>query len=196
MLAQRISSINAVSAICEQSGADVDEVAKAIGSDARIGSKYLKAGLGFGGSCFEKDILSLVYLAQTLNLHEVAEYWMQVLNINEFQRTRFVKRVVSNLHGTLIGKKLTIFGYAFKKDTSDTRESPAGEVVKSLLADNPAEIAIFDPRCNREDVRDEIKRLFASTGLKILKPEGPIEGLYMRLTLYSYIPDQTQLTRT
>lgn len=176
MLAQRISSINTVSAICEKTGADVDEIAKAIGKDARLGSKFLKAGLGFGGSCFKKDILSLVYLAQTLNLEEVADYWMQVISINEFQRNRFVKRVVANLHGTLIGKKISILGYAFKKDTSDTRESPAVEVVKSLLADNPSEIAIFDPRCNPEDVKDEIKRLFATTGLKLLKPDGPIEG--------------------
>jgi UDPglucose 6-dehydrogenase len=176
MLAQRISSINTVSAICERTGADVDEIAEAIGLDPRLGPKFLKAGLGFGGSCFKKDILSLVYLAETLNLEEVAEYWRQVITINEFQRNRFVKRVVSNLYGTLIGKKISILGYAFKKDTSDTRESPAVEVVKSLLADNPAEIAIFDPRCNPEDVKDEIKRLFATTGLKLLKPDGPIEG--------------------
>ncbi|KAH7382008.1 hypothetical protein BKA64DRAFT_218369 [Cadophora sp. MPI-SDFR-AT-0126] len=175
MLAQRISSINTVSSICEKTGADVDEIAKAIGLDPRLGSKFLKAGLGFGGSCFKKDILSLVYLAQTLNLEEVAEYWKQVITINEFQRNRFVKRVVSNLHGTLIGKKISILGYAFKKDTSDTRESPAVEVVKSLLADNPAEIAIFDPRCNPEDVKDELTRLIATTGLKLLKPDGPIE---------------------
>jgi len=176
MLAQRISSINTVSSICEKTGADVDEISKAIGLDPRLGSKFLVAGLGFGGSCFKKDILSLVYLAQTLNLEEVAEYWMQVITINEFQRNRFVRRVVSNLHGTLIGKKISILGYAFKKDTSDTRESPAVEVVKSLLADNPAEIAIFDPRCNPEDVKDELQRLFATTGLKLLKPDGPIEG--------------------
>jgi UDPglucose 6-dehydrogenase len=180
MLAQRISSINTVSAICERTGADVDEIAKAIGLDPRLGPKFLKAGLGFGGSCFKKDILSLVYLAETLNLEEVAEYWRQVITMNEFQRNRFVKRVVSNLHGTLIGKKISILGYAFKKDTSDTRESPAVEVVKLLLADNPAEIAIFDPRCNPEDVKDEIKRLFATTGLKLLKPDGPIEGNHIR----------------
>jgi UDPglucose 6-dehydrogenase len=176
MLAQRISSINTISAICERTGADIDEIAKAIGLDPRLGPKFLKAGLGFGGSCFKKDILLLVYLAETLNLEEVAEYWRQVITINEFQRNRFVKRVVSNLHGTLIGKKISILGYAFKKDTSDTRESPTVEVVKSLLADNPAEIAIFDPRCNPEDVKDEIKRLFATTGLKLLKPDRPIEG--------------------
>jgi UDPglucose 6-dehydrogenase len=177
MLAQRISSINSISAICEQTGADVDELAKAIGLDMRLGPKFLKAGLGFGGSCFKKDILSLVYLAQTLHLDEVAEYWTQVLTINEYQRNRFVKRVVRNLHGTLIGKKITILGYAFKKDTSDTRESPAVEVVKTLLADNPAEIAIFDPKCNPENVKDEIRHLFATTGLKLLKPDGPIEGM-------------------
>jgi UDPglucose 6-dehydrogenase len=183
MLAQRISSINTVSAICERTGADVDEIAKAIGLDPRLGPKFLKAGLGFGGSCFKKDILSLVYLAETLNLEEVAEYWRQVITINEFQRNRFVKRVVSNLHGALIGKKISILGYAFKKDTSDTRESPAVEVVKSLLADNPAEIAIFDPRCNPEDVKDEIKQLFATTGLKLLKPDGPIEGKHTHASL-------------
>lgn len=176
MLAQRISSINSISAICEKTGADVDEIAKAIGCDTRLGPKFFKAGLGFGGSCFKKDILSLVYLAQTLYLDEVAEYWKQVLTMNEFQRSRFVKRVVSNLHGTLIGKKIALLGYAFKKDTSDTRESPAIEVVKELLADNPAEIAVFDPRCNPEDVKDELMRLFAATGLNLLKPEGPIEG--------------------
>lgn len=175
MLAQRISSINTISAICEKTGADVDEIAHAIGLDPRLGAKFLKAGLGFGGSCFKKDILSLTYLAESLHLPEVADYWRSVISINEYQRNRFVKRVVSNLHGTLIGKKISILGYAFKKDTSDTRESPAVEVVKSLLADNPAEIAIFDPRCNPEDVKDEIKRLFATTGLKLLKPDGPIE---------------------
>lgn len=175
MLAQRISSINTISAICERTGADIDEVAHSIGLDPRLGPKFLKAGLGFGGSCFKKDILSLIYLAQSLELPEVGEYWQQVLSINEFQRNRFVKRVVKSLNGTLIGKKIAILGYAFKKDTSDTRESPAVEVVKSLLADNPAEVAIFDPKCNPEDVKDELKRLFKDTGLDLLKPEGPIE---------------------
>jgi UDPglucose 6-dehydrogenase len=176
MLAQKISSINTISAICEQTGADVDEIAGAIGRDSRLGPKFLKAGLGFGGSCFKKDILSLVYLAETLNLEEVADYWRQVITINEYQRNRFVKRVVRNLNGTLIGKKISILGYAFKKNTSDTRESPAVEVVKSLLADNPAEIAIFDPKCNPEDVKDEIMQSLGTTGLKLLKPTGPIEG--------------------
>lgn len=116
-----------------------------------------------------------MYLAESLDLPEVGDYWMQVLKINEYQRNRFVSRVVSNLNGTLIGKKIAILGYTFRKDMSDTRESPAVDVVKSLLADNPAEIAIFDPRCNPDDVKDEISSLFATTGLKLLKPEGPIE---------------------
>lgn len=180
MLAQRISSINTISAICEQTGADIDDIARAIGMDERLGSKFLKAGCGFGGSCFKKDILSLCYLARTLHLEEVAEYWMSVLTINEFQRERFVRKVVRKLNGTLIGKKITIFGYAFKKDTSDTRESPAVEVVKSLLADNPAEIAIFDPKCNPEDVKDELSRLLYvnSDGKQVLEPEGPIHGMF------------------
>lgn len=175
MLAQRVSSVNTISAVCERTGANIDEITKSIGLDGRLGSKFLKAGIGFGGSCFKKDILSLVYLANSLELPEVGEYWMQVLKINEFQRVRFVKRIVSKLNGNLIGKKIAILGYAFKKDTNDTRESPAIDVVKQLMADAPAEIAIFDPHCNPDVVKNEIKSLFASTGLKLLKPEGPIE---------------------
>lgn len=175
MLAQRISSINSISAVCERTGASVDEVARCIGLDTRLGSKFLKAGLGFGGSCFKKDILSLVYLARSLDLHEVGDYWQQVITMNEFQCSRFVNRVVSDLNGTLVGKKIAILGYAFKKNTSDTRESPAIEVVKQLLADRPAEVAIFDPRCKPADIKQELQRLFANTGLQLLKPDGPIE---------------------
>lgn len=166
MLAQRISSINSISAICEKTGADVDEVAKSIGMDPRIGGKYLKAGIGFGGSCFRKDILSLVYLAETLFLDEVAEYWTQVLNINEWQRNRFVRRVVWCLNGTLAGKKVTVLGYAFKKDTDDTRESPALECIKILLEDTPRELAVFDPFCRSTVIKDEISRLVGKNSLK------------------------------
>lgn len=174
MLAQRISSINSISAICEVTGADVDEVAKSIGLDARIGDKYLKAGLGFGGSCFKKDILSLCYLADCLGLEEVSEYWEQVLKINEFQRSRFVRRVVRCLNGTLVEKKLAVLGYAFKKDTSDTRESPALECIRELLEDCPAEIAVFDPCCNTAVIKAEIGRLL---GKQVLKENGgPIEA--------------------
>jgi UDPglucose 6-dehydrogenase len=173
MLAQRISSINSISAICEKTGADIDEVAKSIGMDPRIGNKYLKAGIGFGGSCFRKDVLSLVYLAETLGLDEVAEYWMQVLKVNEWQRNRLAMRVVKCLNGTLTGKKLTILGYAFKKDTNDTRESPALECIKILLEDGPSEIAVFDPCCDPAVVSDEISRL---VGPQVLRANGgPIE---------------------
>jgi UDPglucose 6-dehydrogenase len=173
MLAQRISSINSISAICEKTGADVDEVAKSIGLDPRIGDKFLRAGLGFGGSCFKKDILSLVYLAESLGLDEVAEYWQQVVTINEFQRSRFVRRVVKCLNGTLVGKKLTVLGYAFKKDTNDTRESPALDSIKGLLEDAPSEIAVYDPCCIPGVIKNEIGRLL---GKEVLKENGgPVE---------------------
>ena len=175
MLAQRISSINTISAVCERTGANIDEVAQMVGLDQRLGSRFLKAGIGFGGSCFKKDILSLVYLANSLELPEVGEYWMQVLKINDFQRVRFVQRILAKLNGNLIGKKIAILGYAFKKDTNDTRESPAIDVVRQLIADAPSEIAIFDPDCSPEIVRAEIKRLDNSSGPELLKPDGPIE---------------------
>ena len=173
MLAQRISSINSISAICEKTGADVDEVAKSIGLDPRIGNKFLRAGLGFGGSCFKKDILSLVYLAESLGLEEVAEYWQQVVAINEFQRARFVRRVINCLNGTLVGKKLTVLGYAFKKDTNDTRESPALDSIKGLLEDAPSEIAVFDPCCVPSVIKQEIGRLLGKDVLK--ENGGPVE---------------------
>ncbi|KAG9242350.1 udp-glucose 6-dehydrogenase [Calycina marina] len=166
MLAQRISSINSISAICEKTGADIHEISNAIGADARIGSKYLKAGVGFGGSCFGKDIRSLAYLAETLGLPEVAEYWQQVLKINEWQGTRFARKVVKRLNGTLSGKKITVLGYAFKPGTDDTRESPALEGIRILLDDAPAEVAIFDPFCCPTVVREEVGRLCGSEVLK------------------------------
>ncbi|KAH6660760.1 udp-glucose 6-dehydrogenase [Truncatella angustata] len=173
MLAQRISSINSISAICEKTGADVDEVAASIGCDPRIGDKFLKAGIGFGGSCFKKDILSLVYLAESLGLDEVGEYWRQVVKMNEYQRDRFSKRVIKCLNSTLTGKKITILGYAFKANTSDTRESPALEIIKTLLEEGPKEIAIYDPCCSPTVIRDEIKTLLR--GIKALEEDdGPI----------------------
>ncbi|XXG95227.1 hypothetical protein Hte_001487 [Hypoxylon texense] len=174
MLAQRISSINSISAICEKTGANVDEIAASIGSDPRIGDKFLKAGIGFGGSCFKKDILSLVYLAESLGLHEVGEYWRQVIVMNEYQRDRFSRRVIACLNNTLAGKKITLLGYAFKANTSDTRESPALEIIKTLLVEGPREIAIFDPCCNPVVVRAEIKALVRDQ--PALKEDGgPIE---------------------
>jgi UDPglucose 6-dehydrogenase len=173
MLAQRISSINSISAICEKVGADIDDVSKSVGLDERIGRKYLKAGIGFGGSCFKKDILSLVYLAQSLGLEEVADYWTQVLDINEWQRVRFARRVIRCLNGTLSMKKLTVLGYAFKEDTSDTRESPALETIRLLLEDGPSEIAVYDPFCDQAFIRAELKQ---SLGAGVLREAGgPIE---------------------
>ena len=169
MLAQRISSINSISAICEATGADISEVAQSVGMDPRIGDKYLKAGIGFGGSCFRKDVLSLVYLAESLGLHEVAEYWTSVLSVNVWQRERFVRRAVRCLNNTIVGKKLAILGYAFKKDTNDTRESPALECIKILLEDCPRELAVFDPCCDPATVKAEIGKL---VGKEVLKENG------------------------
>lgn len=140
MLAQKISSINSISAICEASGADIQEVSKAIGTDSRIGNKFLQASIGFGGSCFQKDIFNLIYLCESLNLQEVADYWHQVIIMNEYQRKRVVEIVINNLFGTLNNKIITIFGFAFKKNTADTRESSAIYISKYLLDEGKFQI--------------------------------------------------------
>lgn len=144
-LAQRISSINSISALCEVTGADVDEVAFAIGLDKRVGSKFLKSSVGFGGSCFQKDILNLVYLCQYFGLPEVAEYWEQVIKMNDYQKRRFSTKIVRSLFNTVAGKKIAIFGFAFKKDTNDTRESASIYVCRDLLQEQ-AHLSIFDPK--------------------------------------------------
>ena len=154
-LAQRISSINSISALCEATGADVDEVARAIGMDSRIGSKFLKASVGFGGSCFQKDILNLVYLCESFNLPHVSEYWRQVVHLNDWQKTRFVEKIVRTLYNTVNGKRIGILGFAFKKDTNDTRESPAIHVCRDLLNER-AHLAIYDPRVSPETIREEL----------------------------------------
>ncbi|KAK4033487.1 UDP-glucose/GDP-mannose dehydrogenase family, NAD binding domain-containing protein [Parachaetomium inaequale] len=159
MLAQRISSINAVSAMCEEIGlgADVDDVSLAIGKDMRLGPKFLQAGVGFGGSCFEKDILNLAYLARELHLDVVAEYWLAVLKINEDQRQRFARNVVRELNGSLRGKKIAVLGFAFKDGTNDTRNSIAVHIIKDLASEMPREIAVFDPGCAAADILEEIQ---------------------------------------
>ncbi len=144
-LAQRVSSINSISALCEATEADVGEVAYAIGKDSRIGSKFLKASVGFGGSCFKKDILNLVYLCETYGLTEVAEYWRQVVKMNEYQERRFVERMLKEMFNTIAGKRIALFGFAFKADTGDTRESPAILVARQLIAEN-ALVVITDPQ--------------------------------------------------
>ncbi|TNJ47043.1 UDP-glucose 6-dehydrogenase [Tamlana fucoidanivorans] len=148
-LAQRVSSINSLSVLCEKTGADVNEVAKAIGMDSRIGSKFLKSSVGFGGSCFQKDILNLVYIAKTYGLNEVADYWEQVIIMNDYQKNRFSNNIVSTLYNTVSGKKITFLGWAFKKDTNDTRESAAIQVADNLLNEQ-AHIAVYDPKVVEE----------------------------------------------
>jgi len=157
-LAQRISSINAISALCEQTGADVDEVARAIGMDTRIGPKFLKSSVGFGGSCFQKDILNLVYLCHHFNLPEVADYWEQVVMLNDYQKHRFAKRIIDSLFNTVSGKKIAFLGWAFKKDTNDTRESAAIYVADELLHDR-AEIHVYDPQVKAEQVYADLEYL-------------------------------------
>jgi len=150
-LAQRVSSINAMSELCEKTGADVNEVARAIGMDSRIGPKFLKASVGFGGSCFQKDILNLVYIAKTYGLNEVADYWEQVIIMNDHQKRRFAKNIISTLYNTVSGKKITFLGWAFKKDTNDTRESAAIYVADDLLSEQ-ANIAVYDPKVEENQV--------------------------------------------
>ncbi len=150
-LAQRISSINAISALCEATGADVDEVSFAMGKDKRIGSRFLKSSVGFGGSCFQKDILNLVYLCRHFGLETVAQYWHQVVLMNDYQKRRFSQRIVESLFNTLSGKRIAILGFAFKKDTNDARESPAISVCQDLLKEE-AHLAIYDPKVEKATI--------------------------------------------
>ena len=154
-LAQRISSINSISALCETTGADINEVAKAIGMDSRLGSKFLKSGPGFGGSCFKKDILNLVYICNFYGLKEVANYWEGILKINEWQQDRIAEIIVNNLFGTLSEKKITILGFSFKENTNDTRESPAIRICKKLLNEG-ATLLIYDPKVKESQLKREL----------------------------------------
>ncbi len=157
-LAQRVSSINAISALCEVTGADVDEVAAAIGTDSRIGPKFLKASVGFGGSCFQKDILNLVYLCEHYGLNEVATYWEQVVKMNDHQKGRFSRNIVKTMFNTVSGKRIAVWGFAFKKDTNDTRESAAIHVCRDLLREQ-AVINIFDPKVSDEQIRNDLREV-------------------------------------
>lgn len=154
-LAQRISSINSLSAVCEATGADVTEVAKAVGLDSRIGSKFLQSSIGFGGSCFQKDILNLVYICEGLNLHEVAAYWQQVIDMNEYQKMRFSQKIIENLFNTVSDKRISILGFAFKKNTGDTRETPALTVCKTLLEEG-AKLDIYDPKVDESQILEDL----------------------------------------
>ena len=154
-LAQRISSINSISALCEATGADVDEVANAIGKDSRIGPKFLKASVGFGGSCFQKDILNLTYLCESFGLPEVAAYWTSVVGINDWQKQRFASRIVKELFNTVADKKIAVLGFAFKKDTNDTRESAAINICRNLLTEQ-ANVCVYDPKVPADEIISDV----------------------------------------
>jgi UDPglucose 6-dehydrogenase len=158
-LAQRVSSINAISALCEATGADVDEVSRAIGTDSRIGPKFLKASVGFGGSCFQKDILNLVYLCEHFGLGDVAKYWEQVVLMNDYQKNRFSSRIVRTMFHTISDKQIAIWGFAFKKDTNDTRESASIYVCRNLLEER-ARLVIYDPRVPERQIRGDLEESF------------------------------------
>lgn len=159
-LAQRISSINAMSSLCEATQADVDEVAHAIGKDSRIGPKFLKSSVGFGGSCFQKDILNLVYLCEFYGLHEVAEYWEQVVKMNDHQKQRFARNMVRTMFNTVSGKRIAVWGFAFKKDTNDTRESASIYVCRDLLIEQ-ATLAIYDPKVSAKQIKADLTYVFS-----------------------------------
>lgn len=173
-LAQRISSINAMSAICEATEANIDEVAYAIGKDSRIGEKFLKASVGFGGSCFQKDILNLVYIAQSFGLNEVASYWEQVILMNNYQKKRFARKIVSEMFNTVSGKKIALLGWAFKKDTNDSRESAAIDIANYLIEEQ-AELHIYDPKVTSQQILSDLERV---TNL-------PIDQLSSKITIHS-----------
>jgi UDPglucose 6-dehydrogenase len=169
-LAQRISSINSISALCEKTEANIREVAHAVGMDMRIGSRFLNASVGFGGSCFKKDILNLVYISESHDLHEVAQYWESVLAMNEYQERRFVRLMIREMFNTIVGKRIALFGFAFKANTSDTRESPAIYIGRKLLEER-ANVVITDPRA-----LDNARLDFAGDLDKVEFAEGPYEA--------------------
>jgi len=151
-----VSSINSITALCEQTDADIDEISRAIGSDVRIGNKFLKASVGYGGSCFQKDILNLVYICESFGLKEVADYWHQVVLMNDYQKRRFAHKMVDRMFNTVTGKRIAIFGFAFKKDTGDTRETAACYVMRDLLEER-AILTVYDPQVIREQMMLEFQ---------------------------------------
>lgn len=169
-LAQRISSINSISALCERTEAHVKEVARAVGMDARVGPRFLNASVGFGGSCFRKDILNLVYICESYGLHEVARYWESVVTMNEYQEQRFVRAIIRAMFNTIVDKRIALFGFAFKANTSDTRESPAYYVARKLLEEK-ANVVITDPKAI-----DNARQDMAVNPQKVEFADGPYEA--------------------
>jgi len=182
-LAQRVSSINSLSALCEESGANIQEVSKAVGADTRIGNKFLEASVGFGGSCFKKDILNLVYLCKFYGLDEVSEYWHQVIKINDYQKNRFASRIVTTLNGTVNNKVITLLGWAFKKDTNDSRESASIDIANYLLTEG-AIINIYDPMVSNELIYDDLVNKFKSIGLDNEQIESKIDRVNIIDNIY------------
>jgi UDPglucose 6-dehydrogenase len=174
-LAQRVSSINAVSALCEATSADVTEVARVVGADSRIGPHFLQAGVGFGGSCFQKDILNLVYLCEHYGLRQVADYWRQVVLLNDYQKRRFGETIVKKMFNTVAGKKIAVFGIAFKKDTGDVRETPAADVV-SMLLEEGARVAVYDPKADPEDFALELARRRSHSTASLTHVQSALEA--------------------
>ena len=188
MLAQRVSSINSLSALCEKTGANIDELSKAIGMDSRIGPKFLKASIGFGGSCFQKDILNLVYLCKHYGLEEVAEYWHQVVKINDYQKQRFAVKIIEGLHGTVNLKKITFLGWAFKKDTNDSRESAAIYIAQQLLEEG-AELHIYDPMVSEEQIVRDMKELWRARALSATEQKNHLKQIKVHSEHVSAIQD-------
>jgi UDPglucose 6-dehydrogenase len=176
-LAQRVSSINAISELCEETGADVSEVSRSIGMDSRIGPKFLQASVGFGGSCFQKDILNLVYIASSLGLQEVADYWEQVIIMNDHQKHRFARKIVKTLYNTVADKKIAFLGWAFKKDTNDTRESAAIYVAEKLIQEQ-ANIVIFDPKVSKTQIIADLEYLGTLDKAEIEKRVSVVKDPY------------------
>ena len=174
-LAERISSINSIAAVCEATGADVQEVARAIGADSRIGAKFLKAGPGFGGSCFQKDVLNLVYLCGHYGLHEVAAYWQRVVDLNAWQQHRIAQLVVQRLFGTVTAKRIAVLGFAFKADTNDTREAPAIRICRDLLEEG-AQLAIHDPKVSEAQIAADLGSDGVGSWQRVESPIAAAEG--------------------
>ncbi len=176
MLAQRISSINSLSALCEKTGADIEELSEAIGMDHRIGPHFLKSSVGFGGSCFQKDILNLIYLCKYYGLDEVAEFWHQVVKINDYQKERFAQKIIHHFGGDLTGKTIAILGWAFKANTNDSRESAAIYVAKKLYLAG-ASLQIYDPMVSKDSIFNDINLYWANSKFRVDKRIVLLESL-------------------
>ena len=190
MLAQRISSINSFSALCEKTGADIDQLSNAIGMDHRIGPKFLKVSAGFGGSCFQKDILNLVYLCQHYGLNEVAEYWMHVVKINNYQRKRIAREIIDQLDNNQAQKKITLLGWAFKKNTNDSRESASIYIADILISKN-CRVHVFDPKVKEASIIRDLKNLWLSKGLTIKKINLRLKKLLIHNSMNSAISNSS-----